>query len=193
MKSKISITLITFLILAGCVPSLHQLWTKETLVYDDAIAGKYVEGENVWEFVGDAAKKTYALTIHEKDDKISKLEAHLVAVGGQRFFDFYPAEDAQLECGDWLKFHVVPAHLFFYVTQTHPNLIIAAMNPDEVKDLLEEKPDMVKHEMIKDDRVVLTDTPENMQKFLLAGLKIEGFFGEPEGLEPIRDDKVVTP
>jgi len=41
-----------------------------------------------------------------------------------------------------------------------------------------------KHGFIKDDRAVLTDSPENLQRFVLAGLKIEGFFGEPDGLRP---------
>lgn len=185
MKTRFCISLISVLLFAGCVPSLHQLWTKQTLVYDDALDGKYQEGDNVWEFVGDPNTTSYALTIHEKDNKVSKLTAHLVAVDGQRFLDMYPAEDADLAGGDWLKFHLVPAHLFLHVRATEPDLVLAAMNPDEIQKLLKEKPDMVKHEVIEDDRVVLTDSPENLQKFLLAGLKIDEFFGEPDELQPV--------
>ena len=186
MKVKISITLFLLFLIGGCVPSLHQLWTKDTLVYEDAIAGTYREGGNVWEFVGDPENRSYALTIHEDDDKTSQLTAHLVEVEGERFFDFYPADDAQLEGGDWMKFHLIPAHLFFHVSATEPNLVIAAMDPDKVEKLLKEKPDMVKHEMIEDDRVVLTDLPEGLQRFLLKGLKIEGFFGDLQALEPLQ-------
>lgn len=186
MKTRFCITLVSCLLLAGCVPSLHQLWTEKTLVYDDAIHGKYHEGDNIWEFVGDAANKSYALTIQEKGDKVSKLTVRLVEIDGQRFLDMYPADDADLAGGDWLKFHLVPAHLFLHVRATQPKLMMAAMNPDEIKKLLQEKPDKVKHEVIKDDRVVLTDTPENLQTFLLAGLKIEKFFGEPQEFEPVK-------
>lgn len=191
MKAKHFFTLSLIVFIAGCVPSLHELWTDDTLVYDNAINGKYQEGDNVWEFVGKPDQKMYELTIHEKEDKVSKLAAHLVEFEGQRFLDLYPADNAELEGGDWLKFHVIPVHLFFHVTQTKPNLVIAAMNPDEVGKLLEEKPKLVKHELIKDDRVVLTDSPQKLQKFLIAGLKVEDFFGDPEELTPV--EKAVVP
>lgn len=187
MRTTLLITLFSFLFIAGCVPSLHQLWTNETLIYDDAINGKYQENDNVWEFVGDPDDKSYALTIHEEEDKTSQLTAHLVQVAGQRFLDLYPADDAEVECGDWLKFHLLPVHLFFHVTQTEPNLVIAAMSPDEIGKMLKAQPELVKHECIEDDRVVLTDTPENLQKFVLQGLKIEGFYGKPETLAAIKD------
>lgn len=187
MKAQFQIALIAIFFLSGCVPSLHQLYTKQTLVYDDAICGKYQEGDNVWEFVPNSSDKSYALTIHEKDNKISKLDAHLVEVQGQRFLDLYPAGDAELGCGDWLTYHMVPVHLFFHVSQTEPNLVLASMNPEQLTKLLKEKPDMIQHELIKDDRVVLTDTPEKLQKFLLHGLEIPEFFDELDTLEAIND------
>lgn len=193
MKASKSIVAVCLLFIAGCVPSLHPLWTKETLVYDDAINGRYRESDKVWEFVGDPNDKSYQLTIHEKEGKTSKLQAHLVKAGDQLFFDFYPAEDAELEGGDWLKFHVIPVHLFFHVVPAQPNLVLAAMNPDEVKKRLTEKPDMVKYEFIEDDRVVLTDSPQKLRKFVLEGLEVEKFFGEPQELTPIQDGKLVTP
>ena len=188
MKIRNYLILTTALVIAGCVPSLHPLWTKDTLVYDGAIKGSYQQDDNVWEFVGDPAKKSYALTIHEKDDKVSRLTANLVAVGDARFLDLYPSDDAELGDGDWLKFHLVPAHLFFRVDQTQPNLVLAAMNPDAIEKLLKDNPEMVKHEIVEDDRVVLTDSPEKLQTFVVAGLKIEGFFGKPQELKPVKTD-----
>ena len=184
MTIQKGITLLFILAIAGCVPSLHQLYTDKTVVYDPAIAGKYKESDNIWEFVGDPNDKSYELTIFEEEGKQSKLKAHLVEFGGQRFFDFYPAKDAELEGGTWLKIHVIPAHLFFKIELTESNLLIAIMNPDEVEKLLKKKPELVKHEVLeKDGRIVLTDTPENLQKFLLEGLKVKDFFGDAEELE----------
>jgi hypothetical protein len=182
MKKDIYFTLILMLILTGCVPSLHQLWTDKRLVYDEAINGKYQESDTVWEFVGNPERKSYGLTIYEKDNQISKLTAHLVDVNGQRFLDLYPSDEAEIEGGDWLKFHLVPAHLFLRVEQTEPALALAAMNPNAVDKLLAETPGLIKHERIKDDRVILTDSPEKLQQFLIAGIKIEGFFDEPQVL-----------
>ena len=186
MNLRKSITILFVFCLAGCVPSLHQLYTKKTLVYDPTLVGVWQQDKERWEFIGNPDDRSYELTITEKKDTQSRLKVHLVAFGGQRFFDFYPSDDAELKGGEWLKFHVVPVHLFFKVQQTEPNLVIAAMNPDKVDKLLHEKPGLVKHEIIEDDRVVLTDMPGNLQKFLLEGMKIEEFFGDPVELTPIR-------
>ena len=67
-------------------------------------------------------------------------------------------------------------------------LMIAMMNPDTVSELLEKKPGLVKHEVVEDGRIVLTDTPENLQKFLLEGMKVEDFFGDVEELERVNSD-----
>jgi hypothetical protein len=188
MKVKLPIALFSIFFIVGCVPSLHQLWTEKTLVYDEAISGFYKEGKNVWEFIGDPSDKSYALIITDEDRKKSHLEAHLIKADGQLFLDLYPSDAAEVECGDWLKFHLITVHLFFKVELTDEMFALAAMNPDEVSKLLKEKPELVKHEIIKDrDRnILLTDAPENLQKFLLAAPKLnEKIFDNFEELVPI--------
>ena len=64
------------------------------------------------------------------------------------------------------------------------------MDPDKVAKLLKEKPELVRHECAEDDkgRVILTDTSENLQKFLIAALKSNpDVFGEAEDFVPIKD------
>lgn len=173
------------LVLMGCVPSIHELYTEETLIFDPAIAGKWQQEDGtVWEFVPDEKTKSYQLTIHEEEDQKSKLVAHLVDLDGARFFDFYPAEDADIEAGDWVKFHLIPGHLFVRVEQTEPNLVLAVMNLETVGKLLAEKPKMVKHER-RDDAVILTDSSKNLQAFITAGIEIEKFFTDPITLKRI--------
>lgn len=181
MKVKGVLVALSIIVIAGCVPSLHQLYTDKTLVFDDTVVGTFNEkdGKSVWKFVGDAENKSYAVTINESENKQSKLTGHLVKAGDSLFFDFYPSDDAELEGGDWVKFHVIPVHLFFKVDKTAGGLSLAAMNPDAIDKLLKEKPDLIKHERVEDDRVVLTDSPEKLQTFLLEGLKVKDFFGEP--------------
>jgi len=183
-----SIALFSVLFIAGCVPSLHQLWTDRTLVYDKAFVGKYKEGNNIWQFTGDPNDKSYELVIAEGKVKESKLAAHLVNIEEQLFFDFYPSDNVELECGDWLKFHLLGVHLFFKVEKNQNGFTLAAMDPDQVAELLKEKSGLIKHEVVEDDRVVLTDTPENLQKFLIAAPKLnKDVFGEPEDFVRITD------
>lgn len=186
MTLRRSMAILFILCVAGCVPSLHQLYTSKTVIYDPTLAGTWQQDDERWEFIGDPNDRSYHLTITEKENKPSKLFVHLVEVDGYRFFDFYPAEDAELEGGDWLKFSVIPVHLFLRVEKSGQTLELAAMNPDETEKLLAQKPKLVKHELIEDGRVVLTDTPEKLQAFLLEGIKTEGFFGKPFELTPAK-------
>ncbi len=177
------IALSVFLVMFGCVPSLHEFYTDQTLVFDPALAGSWQQQdkqspEGLWVFVPDAEKKSYGLTIYEKDGKQSKLTAHLVELDGKRFFDFYPDEQTELNAGDWLRAHLVAAHLFLRVELAKQTLTVWPMNVEVVDKLLKEQPNLVKHEWVK-DRVVLTDTPQKLQAFVKAGLNIEQFFGEP--------------
>jgi hypothetical protein len=182
------------LVMVGCVPSLHELYTDETLVFDPAIAGKWQQEKDdaVWEFEPDAESKSYALMIHEEEDKQSELTVHLVEIGGKRFFDLFPADDAEIETGDWMKAHLIPGHLFVRVEQTEPNLVLAVMNPDTLDKLLKDKPGLVKHERM-DDRLVLTDSPKGLQAFITAGLKIDKFFGDPVTLKRIAAPEPAKP
>jgi hypothetical protein len=174
------------LVFVGCVPSLHELYTEETLVFDPSIAGQWQQKNEdaVWEFKPDKKNKSYDLTIIEEKDKKSRLKAHLVNLNGKRFFDFYPGDDVELDTGDWVKASLIPGHLFLRIDQTEPNLVLAAMNPDTINKLLEKKPELIKHEQIHDgDSIVLTDKPKQLQAFVTAGLEIEDFFGDPMILE----------
>ncbi|MHC5083440.1 MAG: hypothetical protein ACYTET_05820 [Planctomycetota bacterium] len=186
MKLQKVLFLSVLVCFVGCVPSLHQLWTEDTLVYDPHFVGTFNDPDDkMWTIEGDPEDKLYRITIDEDDDAPdSELIARLVDVKGHLFFDFYP--DGEIVAGDWTKFHIIGAHLFYKVEKTETGFKLAMMNPDTVNDLLEKDPSLVKHEMVSgsegDDerRAVLTDTPENLQKFLLEGLTIEKFFADSD-------------
>lgn len=166
--------------LVGCVPSLHELYTEETLVFDPSLAGRWhqEDGRGVWVFAADAENRSYRLTITEKDDQTSVLEVRLVSFGGQRFFDFYPSDEADVKAGDWVKASLIAGHLFLRVDASASGLSVAVMNPETLDALLKARPSLVKHERV-DGRVVLTDGPAGLQGLLTAGLTVEDFFGDP--------------
>jgi len=187
MNVRKSLTVLTVLFLAGCVPSLHPLYTADTLVYDPDIVGTWQQDDERWEFVGNPDEKSYQLTIIDSDGKRNPLIAHLVKVGDQQFLDLYPAGDKGVEAGDWTKYHLLPVHLFFSIAKKQDALVMAAMNPDAIGKMLEDRPDWIKHEVVEGNRIVLTDTPEKLQKFLLEGLKTKDFFGDPVELRPVQE------
>jgi hypothetical protein len=52
-----------------------------------------------------------------------------------------------------------------------------AMNPDKIQKMLENDPNLIKHEVVK-DRLVLTASTEELQKFMKTNANVEDFFGE---------------
>ncbi len=186
MKTTRFLFILPLLVSVGCVPSLHELYTDQTLVFDLTLAGQWRQRDDdyLWEFVPDVEAKSYAVTITEKGKLQSKLTAHLVEIDSQWFFDFYPADDAQIEAGDWLKMHLVAAHLFFRVERDGTAMRLATLNPDIIDTLLKDDPERIRHERLG-DRIVLTDKPERLQAFLAEGLKTKQFYTDPITLEHI--------
>ena len=60
--------LVLLLTLAGCVFSLHPLYTDEDLVFDPALVGTWAQDNsgNTWEF-GKGNRNNYELVIRESD------------------------------------------------------------------------------------------------------------------------------
>ena len=103
MKIKIGILLLLIIVLVqGCVPSLHPLWSKDKLIYKPELNGRWLDEESddekevVWEFSGgfneaDQTADSYDLVHNELKAK-AEFEVHLVKLGETLFFDFFPGD-----------------------------------------------------------------------------------------------------
>lgn len=108
MKIKIGIALLICAIFTQCyIPSIHQLWSKDKLVYLPELKGIWLNEEStedveaVWEFAGGFNEKEnraddYELVYTEMGAK-ALMEVHLVKLGETLFFDFYPGEPGKME------------------------------------------------------------------------------------------------
>ncbi len=183
-------------LLGSCVPSLHPLYTDKELVFDEKLLGSWNEGDQVWEFKKGEKEKSYDLVTDEEGKK-GEFTAFLVRLQDSSkadkekesarqtllFLDLYPKEP-KLETTDFYKFHLLPVHTFLKIEQLGTTLKIQAMNPEKLEKMLEGKPDLIKHEVLE-DRIVLTASPKDLQKFMLEHVKDEGLFGDPTELERI--------
>jgi hypothetical protein len=57
MKTMNTILFLSAFCIVGCVPSLHELYTRETVVYDAALLGDWEGEDTVWQFAGDPNEK----------------------------------------------------------------------------------------------------------------------------------------
>ncbi len=170
----------------GCVPSLYELYTEDTLVFDPKLVGCWqTEKGELWCFTRRANTSGYDLTIVEESEKRSYMLAYLVEIGPHRFLDISPKESKRPDLGGWQEYHLQPVHTFYLVEATEPNLMLAAMMPEAMEKLLEEKPTLLKHEKVR-DRLILTASTPQLQEFLSKPEMVDQVFGEAAALKPYK-------
>jgi hypothetical protein len=153
-------------ILGGCVPSLHPLFTENELVYDANLVGIWspADSNETWEFK--PGIKKYDCIYIENNGKLGRFDAELGKLGNDMFLDIYPKELNVTE-NDYYKMHFVPAHTFMRANLTKGSLQLRVMDPDNFGKLLKSDPNAVKHEETKNSGIVLTASTKELQEFML--------------------------
>ena len=188
MKTKLFLAAALAFMILGCVPSLHKLYTPDVEVFDEALLGTWVGGDDIWEFQkvvrpkSEDSKLFYSLRITDEKDRSAKFEAHLVDLDDKLFLDIYPTDEPK-DANAWYKIHVLPVHTFVCLEIKDDLLNMQVMNPETMNRLVEDDPDMIKHEIIKDDRLVLTASTADLQRFLKDCADHDDFYGDPEQFE----------
>jgi len=165
MRNTTIVLLIAFLLLiAGCVRSLHQLYTDKDLVFEEKLLGTWSkEGENkdTWVFQK-AGENAYDLIVTEKGAP-AKFEAHLVKLGKFHFLDIAPSDlDTK---NDFYKFHHLPVHTFSRIWLERNQFRLALLDNDWLKDMIDQKKIDIKHER-EDKAILLTAATEDLQKLV---------------------------
>jgi hypothetical protein len=177
-------------LLAGCGPllSLHPLFTKETVVFDEKLLGTWVgdvnESQTTLEFarleetaakslpaeLKDVRARAYRLTLTDKGHHGSFI-ACLIKLQDRLFLDLYPdkfpwgeQDPEKMELPHNI-FFFVPVHMFVRVDAIGDQLKIRRPNGGGFKKLLEAQPNAVRHEWVN-GYPLLTASPEQLQAFV---------------------------
>jgi len=152
--------------MAGCIPSVHPLYTEQDLIFDPALVGEWAdkEGKETWTFTKNG-EKDYKLIYVDREGKAGMFVVHLLKVEDRRFLDFYP-DDPELKQNDFYKAHLLPVHTFMRIQQGEVTLQMTMLKPDWIKKFLRDNPDAVRHEKM-DDTILLTAQPKELQAFLI--------------------------
>ncbi len=179
MKTKKSLFYVFAVLLGGCVPvlSLHPLYTEEDVVPEKRLLGTWVDDPNktgtTWQFSTiQEPENAYKLVFSDDEGKKGSFVARVVKLQDRLFLDIYPSE-LPWEADDpnkmdWLynSFFLIPAHTFLKMDAVEPQLKMRLTLESEMKELLTEKPDAVKHTSVG-ERLVLTAPTKELQAFVL--------------------------
>jgi hypothetical protein len=179
-------------LVAGCIPvvSLHPLFTKDNVVFDEKLLGVWLEDPNnpdaSWEFarfdantagnLPDELKENmgrlYRLNITDKDGHKGSFVTCLVKLENRLlldvFADKFPSGEDDAERMK-LMYNVLlflPTHTFIRVDGIGDQLKISLTRDEEFKQLLEAEPQAVTSTEV-DDRIVLTGPTKELQAFVL--------------------------
>jgi hypothetical protein len=175
------ITAFGILILAvGCIRSLHPIYTEKDIVFEPSLIGQWAEegDDEIWAFSkGD--ENAYKFVYTDDKGKQGVFTAHLARIEGHLFLDFFP-EEPEFEENAFYQFHLLPVHTFLHVKQIEPRLQMSFPDPDWLKELLEEDPGAIRHEVMEDDDAgpILTASTQELQAFWLKHLTTEDAFGD---------------
>jgi hypothetical protein len=176
-------------LLAGCVPvfSLHPLYTKETITFEEKLLGTFTDPnkpEDTWEFarletsaagrlppsLRDQAAKCYRVNLTGGTGKGSVV-ACLVKLQDCLFLDFLPGKspggEQNPESTEFLlnAMFFLPVHTFVQVNFSGDQLKIRLTDDKEFKKLLKAEPNAVEYTMVE-DRPIVTASTEELQAFL---------------------------
>ena len=174
----LAVALVTILLLVGCIPSIHPIYTEEDLIFVPELLGTWSEDdcEETWAFSAHDPK-VYELVHTDEDGKQGRFVAHLVKLDDTLFLDLFPAEPV-LETSDFYKVHLILAHTFILVEQIEPRLKMSTMSLKWLEEYLEQNPKALQHEQVEEG-LVLTASTQDLQSFLIEHLGTEGAFDDP--------------
>lgn len=177
MKPKTICFYLLAVALGGCLPmSIHPLYTDDTIVFEEKLVGKWADGDEIWQFSRDG-EKAYKLRIVE-DGKEGYFNAHLVQLENMLFLDIIPDDKTLKDVQSFCQLHLLRTHTFIRIEQTEPNMVLQMMGLDKVKEILRNDPNLLKHEIVEDDGLVLTAATQDLQKFIIEYADTEGVFGD---------------
>ena len=200
MNGKKILLFVFGVLLAGCVPSLHPLYTPKDVVYDPKLIGAWSDPNSsdsgTWEFRA-SEPNSYTMVYTDKDKKTGSFSVHLVKLDGTLFLDVFP-NDPNLPQNGFYQMHLLPAHTFMKVDQIEPNLKLRLMDVDKFTKRLEKYPALLKHEILEqgsDKRVVLTASTKELQEFMRKHAGDKDVFGEPSNMKrmPLGSSKPADP
>lgn len=170
MKKYLWLLTILIFLLHGCIPSIYPLYSEDKLIFEELLIGEWREDGDypLWRFErGDETGTYYTLLHTSEEGKSSSYEVHLVKLGDNLYFDFYPDGDQNgvQDLDDFLQIHLFPVHTFARVELSGEKVAFYMFDTDWLSKLIEQRKIRIRHENT-DDMLLLSAGTEELQQFV---------------------------
>ncbi|PHR98625.1 MAG: hypothetical protein COA78_25925 [Blastopirellula sp.] len=179
----------------GCIPSLNEGYTLDTVVYDESLLGTWEDKETTWIFESkqiqlsrnnEAEKHTksaYLLTHTDGNGKMAKFDAVMFKLGNQSFLDL-SINNVDVELNNLAMFQLIGGHLILKFGVVNDIVAFSLPNPIELKKYIKNNPDEITHKR-NGEGIYLTGSTEEVQALLQNTDLSAKLFGEPQFLKRI--------
>lgn len=173
---------------AGCLRSLHPLYTQKDLVFDERLLGTWMEKDDkgLWSFEK-SGEKGYELVYYQREYRkpsvsgdTARFQVFLVKLGKHYFLDIFPGK-LNIR-NDLLVTHLVAAHTFSRVWLGTDTLQMAMLDHDWVKKMIDARKLRVSHERLDENQILLTAPTREIQKIVMKYAENKDAFPGPSEL-----------
>lgn len=170
----------------SCISSLHPLYTEDDLVFDRNLIGTWIDKDsNEYKIDVRKPKKnikpdsiSYILTYEE--GKPADFLLHLLKLEKYHYVDIemksYETENSMVDL------HIFPVHTFAKIKVEKDSIILQTFNFQFITKLLKENKIKIKCE-IPNENLILTGSPEEMQKFIIKYADHKDLYDKPSTLK----------
>ena len=174
------------LCLAGCLTTLHPIFTGKDLITDPRLIGN-------WEKAKDKTKVIYRLPnadevnnlspalqgeagkiymLDEKDEQgdiRSTNYAFMIKLGKYYYMDYYPASEKERRSADnFFAAHYIPMHSIYRIEFKNNNSFnVQRLDGGYLEKLIKNKQIRIRHEVMEDGGILITAPTEELQQYLI--------------------------
>lgn len=182
MPGSRSLTVAALICLTGCgVTSVSPFVTDADLVDEPRLAGSWQDAEgreNAVISAAPAGKGRFEITYTDKEGKVGRFEARLARIGNFRILDLQPAEPLPA-ANDVYRSMILRAHGALIIDSVTTVLAFRMIQTDSLKAYLKRNPQRIRH-TLEDNSVLLTDSTEAVQRFVMELVRQPGYLDEGE-------------
>ena len=159
------------LLFAGCVASVHPLYTDQDIVFDVALVGIWHDAASATTYSLTNSGKGYALVVADASNQ-TEYVAYLVKLDDVQILDIFPKVPDQDKVS-WPNFLTLHSFVRVNKTQSPNELQVQFLGDSAIRDLLAKAPQIIEHVERTDndalpaarEKLLLTAPTRDLQSF----------------------------